>query len=258
MPDWNPSQYERFKAQRSHPFFDLMGMLESSTSPNLVDLGCGTGELTQTLHRTLKAAKTVGIDNSPAMLERAKTFEEAGLTFETGTLEAFAADHAYDVIFSNAALHWCPDHPELFERLSKALKPGGQLAVQVPANFDHPSHWLAKDIFDGEGFRSEANPPVTGDVLSPRQYAELLFKLGFEAQRVELRVYGHVLENTESVVEWTRGTTLTAYEKVLSPPRVPGFIQRDRDRRRSELGRSTPYFYGFNRILLWARQGLVR
>ena len=79
---WNPVQYERFRDERSQPFFDLMALVRPQAEMHVVDLGCGTGELTRELHRHLGAEETVGIDNAPGMLAKSNTFVEPGLRFE--------------------------------------------------------------------------------------------------------------------------------------------------------------------------------
>src|SRR5438105_3589650 len=185
---WNPVQYGKFGAERAGPFEDLLALVDPTPDGRrieyAVDLGCGTGELTARLHEHLGAADTVGIDSSAAMLEKARLLERPGLHFEPGDIAAFDARRRFDVIFSNAALHWVPDHQGLLGRLRDALSPGGQLAVQVPANADHPSHALPFEIaheapfcetlHDAGDALLEATP-----VLAPERYAELLDELGF-------------------------------------------------------------------------------
>src|SRR5216117_2935146 len=117
---WDPAQYERFRDERARPFLDLLALVRPRPGMRVVDLGCGTGELTARLHDEVAAG---------------------GLRFEASDIAAFAAHAAWDLVFSNAALHWVDDHPALFARLTAALRPGGQLAVQMPANFDHPPTW---------------------------------------------------------------------------------------------------------------------
>ena len=136
---WDPARYERFAAERAAPFHDLLSLVRPVPGGRVVDLGCGGGELTAQLHRRLEAAETLGLDSSPAMLERAAGLAGDGLRFEQGDIADFT-DAGWDVIFSNAALHWLPDHEGLLRRLVAGLNPGGQLAVQMPANHDHPSH----------------------------------------------------------------------------------------------------------------------
>jgi trans-aconitate 2-methyltransferase len=90
-------------------------------------------------------------------------------------------------------------------------------------------------------------------VLSPELYADLLYELGATTQVVRMEVYGHELASTDEVVEWVMGTLLTPYRTRLSPELFDDFIERYRERLLEELGEREPYFYGFRRILCWAR-----
>lgn len=253
---WNPAQYERFAAERRQPFDDLVALVERAPDMRVVDLGCGTGELTAGLHTTLGAHRTLGLERSANMLARSAAHARPGLEFVAGDIADFAPSAEWDLVLSNAALHWLPDHPALFRRLRRALVPGGQLALQVPANFDHPTHVLAAAIAAEEPFASVlAGRAQTGAVLAPATYAELLDDLGFARQSVRLQVYGHHLGSRDDVVEWVRGSLLTAYESVLSPELFAAFRERYRARLLPALRDTRPHFYPFKRILLWARLG---
>ena len=235
---WSPDQYERFKSERSQPFWDLAALVEPRSGMRVVDLGCGTGDLTRALHERLGAADTLGLDNSAEML--AKTPSVSGLRFENAKIESFDGKNL-DLIFSNAALHWIPDHELLFARLTRMLAPGGQLAVQMPANEDHLSHRTAAEVARELGVERRRSP-----VLPPERYAELLHNLGFARQHVRLQVYGHILPSSADVVEWVRGTLLTFYEQ-----QHPKFIERYRERLLAAIGEHRPYFYTYKRLLLW-------
>jgi trans-aconitate 2-methyltransferase len=253
---WDPRQYDRFRDERQAPFFDLLALVAPVPGGQVVDLGCGTGELTRELHRRSGAATTIGIDSSPAMLAEAAVYAGDGLSFQPGTIEGFRGE-ALDVVFANASLHWVPDHHELLGRLTASLGPGGQLAFQVPANFDHPSHRLAADIAAEAPFADAlAASPVegrAGHVLAPEAYAELLAALGFAEQHVRLQVYGHHLDSTDEVVEWVKGTLLTPYRARLETSLYDEFVAELRTRLRREVGDRAPYFYAFKRILCRAR-----
>ena len=117
----------------------------------LVLSGVPPAEAAARAHRARGASETLGLDSSPAMLERARAHAGAGLAFALGDIAGFEG-RGFDLVLSHAALHWVPGHPELLARLAGALAPGGQLAVQVPANHDHPSHRLAHALAAEEPF----------------------------------------------------------------------------------------------------------
>jgi trans-aconitate 2-methyltransferase len=263
---WDPSRYERFAAERNAPFYDLLALVRPVPDGRAVDLGCGTGALTADLHRRVRARETLGLDSSAAMLERARSVEGGGLRFVQGDIASFgdpghpgAAPGApsepgarWDLIFSNAALQWVPDHPRLLARLSTTLAPGGQLAVQVPANDDHVSHLVAAEVAGEEPFLGALGGyRRVSPVQPPERYAELLERLGFAEQHVRLQVYPHHLAGPEQVIEWIRGTALTDYQRRMPPALYEEFLARFRRRLLPRLERRRPYFYPFKRILLW-------
>src|SRR5207302_5948740 len=150
------------RKERAQPFWDLLALVEPRPAMRVADLGCGTGDMTLELHRKLQARETIGIDNSAAMLAKAPS--APGLRFELGSIEEF--DQPVDLIFSNAAFHWVPDHAALLARLRCE-----QLAVQMPMNDDHPSHVTAHELARTHEFRRllggfEKRPALPG----PAQY----------------------------------------------------------------------------------------
>ncbi len=251
---WNPVQYQRFAAERRLPFDDLLALVAAVPGGRAIDLGCGTGELTVELHEHLRAATTLGIDASAAMLATAPRAD--GVRFEVADLTALDPDERYDVVFGNAVLQWVPDHERLLARLTSLVAPGGQLAIQVPCNADHASHAVAAAVAAEEPFASAMGgspppDPVAANVLAPARYAELLHELGFADQRVRMQVYGHVLDSTAEVVEWVKGTSLTRFKAVLPDELYVDFLDAYRRRLVAELGDHRPYFYAFKRILFW-------
>lgn len=243
---WSPEQYERFKSERKQPFLDLLALVEKRPRMRVVDLGCGTGELTREMHEALGAEETLGIDNSETMLLKAGSFGGEMLRFENGDIEAFVTDRPFDLIFSNAALHWVPDHEQLLARLTRFLSADGQLAVQMPDNDDHPSHTTAARVASEFGIE-----PRPGYVLPVARYAELLHRLGFKNQHVRLQVYGHLLPSTGDVVEWVRGALLTHYEAMLPADRYEQFLTTYREELLQALGDERPYFYTYKRVVVW-------
>jgi trans-aconitate 2-methyltransferase len=254
---WDAEQYRRFAAERRQPFDDLKALCMPVVSGRIVDLGCGTGDLTAELHRDLRADDTLGIDRSEAMLAEASRWsnEVPGIHFELADLAEWQGGNV-DLVFANASLHWSGDHPGLLARLRSSLGAGGQLAFQVPATFGHPSHVLAAEVaaeprFSGPDGNDVERPGLS--VLTPSRYAEILHALGAVQQHARLQVYGHELPSVEAVVEWVRGTLLTPVRSRVDEATFDAYVDRYRERLLQELGQQRPYFYAFSRILCWAR-----
>lgn len=247
---WSPVQYERFRAERAQPFWDLAALVEARPGMRIADLGCGTGELTAQLHQKLQARETIGVDSSAAML--AKAPQVPGVRFEQRDIAAFEPQQEQDLIFSNAALHWVPDHPRLLRRLTLALGPGGQIAVQMPMMDDQITHVTAYELARSPEFRRlldgyERRAPL----MEPVRYAGWLHRLGYVRQHVRVAVYTHLLESRDDVVEWVRGALLTEYQKRLAPADWERFLARYRQMLIPQLEDVRPYFYPYPRILIW-------
>lgn len=255
-PDaWKPEAYARFAAERRQPFDDLLALVTPIPGGRAVDLGCGPGELTRVLHERTGAAETLGIDSSEAMLAKASSHAGHGVRFERGDIAAFAPEEPFDLVFSNAALQWVPEHDALFSRLTAAVKPGGQLAFQVPDNFDHASHRAAEEIASHASFREAlAGQPHARNVLPPEAYADRLDHLGFREQTVRLQIYGHRLPSREGVVSWVEGSLLSDYRRRLPAPLYDIFVGQYRERLMTMLPDERPYFFTYRRILVRARR----
>jgi trans-aconitate 2-methyltransferase len=246
MP-WNPEQYHRFQAERSAPFDDLLKLVQVRSALRVVDLGCGTGELTQRLANQLPASQVTGLDSSPQMLEKAAQYTRPGLHFESGDQARLAGE--WDLIFSNAALQWSEDHPTLLPHIFARLAPGGQLAVQVPSNHDHISHRLILETACEEPFRTMLGGFTRiSPVLSIEEYAHLFFELGAENILVFQKVYPHVLANADAVLDWISGTALVPYFERLGDGKQ-AFMDTMLTRMRTALPGS-PVFYPFKRTFI--------
>ena len=256
---WSPTKYREFAAERHQPFVDLLALIDGSTVADAVDLGCGPGELTREAAEHLGTSTMVGIDNSPAMLAKTQEHERDGVRFEFGDIGAWTADHDRDLVLAAASLQWVPDHAGVLRRWTAALRPGGQLAVQVPANAYMPSHTVADEVShlpqfaDAFGDAGPPPDPVADNVLEPEQYASLLYDLGYREQHVRLQVYPHVLPSSRSVVDWVRGTTLTRFQRALDATSFDTFLAEYEKRLLEVIGDNEPHFFPFRRILFWGR-----
>ena len=250
MP-WDPNQYHKFQAQRSAPFYDLLALVEVRPHLKVVDLGCGTGELTRQLADALPDSDVTGLDSSPQMLEKAASYAGPGLRFVRGDQAGLTGE--WDLIFSNAALHWSENHAELIPSLYQKLKPGGQIAVQVPSNFDHISHQLIRETAAEEPFRSILQGFIRhAPVLSIDRYAQLLFDCGGEDIVAFEKVYAHILADSDAVVEWISGTACVPYFERLGEQKDE-FVQVISTKMHAALPQS-PVFYPFRRTFFSARK----
>ena len=250
MP-WNPEQYHKFQSQRSAPFFDLLKLVEVRPNISAVDLGCGTGELTRQLADSLPESDILGLDSSSEMLEKTASFSRPSLRFEGGDQSHLRGE--WDLIFSNAALQWSENHEKLIPSLFKRLNPNGQLAVQVPSNHHHVSQGLIRELASEEpyqkilkGFNRQS------PVLPIDGYAQLLFNCGAEHITVFEKIYPHVLEDSDAVVEWVSGTALGPYFERLGKYKDE-FLNALRKRMRSAMPES-PVLFPFRRTLFSARK----
>ena len=249
MP-WDPDRYHKFQAERFAPFDDALRLVSVKPKLRVIDLGCGTGELTRRLSDALPESDVIGVDSSTEMLSRAEAQARPGLRFEQGRIEDVTGE--WDLVFSHAAIQWVDDHEALVPKLLSHARIGGQLVVQLPSNHGHPTHLFIRAIADEEPFRAALGGWVReSPVLSIDRYAELLHEHGGRALTVFEKVYAHELENAAALAEWTSGTALVPYFERLPKALHASFMQRYVARLR-ERHPGSPLFYGFRRTIFSA------
>lgn len=257
--EWDPETYARFAELRARPFWDLAALIDTSLPiRSMVDLGCGSGELTVALADRLGVADAIGVDSSTNMLEAAALRARPNRRFGSGDIASWSSTEPVDLLVANASLQWVADHPTVLAGWTAQLGPDGQIAVQVPANADHPSHTTAATVATREPFLSAmggAPPPdpVAANVLRPERYAELLHAAGIDGPHVRLQVYPQLMESSAAVVDWTSGTSLTRFFRVLPEVLHEPFVAAYRAELLSAIGDVRPYFYTFKRILMSGR-----
>lgn len=220
---WDPVQYAQFRTERNRPFFDLVAHVEADDPAQVVDLGCGTGELTATLAQRWPQASVLGIDSSPDMLMASHRYSGARVGFTQSRAQDFSAA-GVDVLVSNALLQWVPDHSLLLRRWAGELAAGGWLAFSVPSNFDAPSHVMMREVADSYRWRSRLRGVLrhTDAVATPAAYLDLLARAGLQVTAWQTS-YLHVLQGPDPVLEWVRGTGLRPVLAVLDPDEAAEF-----------------------------------
>lgn len=230
MTSWDPAQYERFADHRTRPFYDLIGRVGAESPSLIIDLGCGNGPMTIAAAERWDQARVVGVDSSAEMLERARALDaDARVTW----VQADVADWdpsgvgVPDVLLTNATLQWVPGHRDLIPQWLDVLAPGGWFAMQVPGNFEAPSHEILRDVAREhpraddllDGYR------MTSPVGDPAEYAELLAAHCDHVDAWEttyLQLLDPASEQESPVLEWVKGTALRPFlDKLTDDERGP-------------------------------------
>lgn len=231
-PSWDPGCYLTFGDQRLRPALDLLGRVPNKEAEALVDLGCGPGNVTPFLRQRFPEAAIYGVDNSSAMLAKARQAQPNAIWIEDD-IAAWHSERPLDVIYSNAALHWLPNHAELFPRLLEQLRPGGSLAVQMPDTGS--GQWreeLRQLAMEGPWAGNLAELIGPGNVLAPAAYHRLLAK---PAQSLDIwrTDYLHVLEGDDAVFTWTSGAGARPFLDRLDGTQKDDFAEAYRQRLRA-------------------------
>ena len=216
MP-WNPQAYEAFADHRMRPAIDLLGRVALEAPRRIVDLGCGSGNVTLLLAQRWPEAHILALDGAAEMLATARARSTA-IAWQQAELAAWRPSERFDLVFSNAALHWLTDHDTVFPRLADAVSPGGVLAVQMPSNFTAPSHSLMHALAREQPYRVYLERVLRpAPVLDADDYYALLAPR-FARIDIWSTDYLQVLRGENPVADWTRATWLGALLEALPEP----------------------------------------
>jgi len=221
---WNPDVYLAFADDRGRPFFDLLSRVGAEAPRRVVDLGCGPGNQTVHLRDRWPAAQLEAVDSSPEMVEAARG---RGIDARVGDIDAWHPAPDTDVVLSNAALQWVPTHRELLVRWATELPAGAWIAIQVPGNFDAPSHVAVRELAASPSWAEVLGdyPFRVGKVVDqPAEYANRLADAGCAVDTWET-TYIHQLTGATPVLDWISGSALTAVQSQLDDEQFGRFRQ---------------------------------
>jgi trans-aconitate 2-methyltransferase len=205
MTTWDPARYLQFADHRSRPFVDLIARVHGEPA-TIVDLGCGPGHLSAVLRGRWPLAAIHGVDSSPDMIDRATADNrDDRATYELADVTTWSAREPVDLIVSNALFQWVPDQLEVIERLAGLVAPGGTFALQVPGNYDAPSHRLLHEISSQPPYDEHTAGLHDDRGTAPEAYLDLFSALGW-AVDVWTTTYLHVLQGEDPVFDWISGT----------------------------------------------------
>jgi trans-aconitate 2-methyltransferase len=212
---WDPDVYLSFADHRGRPFYDLLTRVGAQDPRRVVDLGCGAGNLTIQLARRWPDAMIEALDGSPEMVAAAR---ERGVDAFVADLRTWTPRADTDVVLSNAVMQWVPEHRELLVRWAGQLGAGSWLAIQMPGNFESPSHAAVRAVARREEFAEALHDSLfrVGTVVdAPAMYAELLIDAGCTVDAWET-TYLHQLTGEHPVLDWISGTALTPVKERLN------------------------------------------
>lgn len=254
MP-WNPEIYNQFKNIRFQPFYDLASLIQDVPGMKAIDLGCGTGEQTAILAKKFPDATFTGIDSSAEMLEKGRELEHDRLHFRIATTEqVISADETWDLIFSNAALQWSEQHTLLFPAIISKLRPGGQLAVQMPYQPGNTLNIILRTLAAEEPYCSMLNGwNRPSSVLTTDDYTQLFFDNGLQDLNISQKVYPIVADTHDALFNFISGSALIPYMERLDATQQQAFITAFKTRITAHYA-TLPAIYAFKRILLYARK----
>jgi trans-aconitate 2-methyltransferase len=258
-PSWDPKHYELFLDLRLRPALDLLSRVTPASPQRIVDLGCGTGRVTELLAQRFPEAQVTGVDASREMLERARAAEGRARYIE-GDIAHFTPTEPLDLLVSNAALHWVADHEALFPRLLGDLAAGGVLAVQMPLSWPQDSHRLMREVLADGGLDGQPlGDPELRARMERRPVEEPAFYydcLADHASRIDLWTteYVQVLEGEDPVLAWVEGTGLRPILQGLAGAELERFLERYRVELRAAYPRRADgrTLFPFRRLFLVA------
>ncbi|TNC27611.1 trans-aconitate 2-methyltransferase [Amycolatopsis alkalitolerans] len=210
---WDAAKYLDYADLRGRPFYDLTGRIGAEAPRRVVDLGCGPGNLTLALAARWPSAVLEALDSSPEMVAAAQA---AGVPAQVVDVHDWKPAPDTDVVVTNAVLQWVPDHRELLRRWVGQLPSGAWFAMQVPGNFDAPSHAIIREL------AASVVPLRDEPVGTPRQYADLFADEGCLVDAWET-TYVQRLAGENAVLEWVAGTALRPVKAALDEASWEGF-----------------------------------
>lgn len=214
---WNANEYQIFKNERLQPTLDLINRLPNLNYKSILDIGCGSGMSTFPLEKRYPQANIVGVDMSSEMLEKAKQTKSTIQWVQRDCSKPLDDLGRFDLIFSNAFLHWLGslDNQEKFlSNVSKMLNPNGVLAVQLPNRNDMEVNMCIDAVASEYGTKFADIKKILNN-CSINDYYNMLLK-SYDKVQIWQTNYGHILNTHEEIIKFVGSTGLKPYLSILN------------------------------------------
>lgn len=220
MVKWDAVDYARNSTAQLGWALELIEKLKLKGNERVLDLGCGDGKVTAEIARAAPRGSVLGVDLSKDMIELATDSFPSGewpnLSFALGDASDLHCRPEFDVVFSNATLHWVRDHHPVLQGIRQALKPGGRALLQMGGRGNAAEVLRIAEEFASSGkwstyFRDFE--PVYG-FYGPEEYVPWLKEAGLEPVRVELIPKDMAQHGREGLAGWVRTTWLPYTQRV--------------------------------------------
>lgn len=209
--EWNAGEYAKYSSAQKTWAAELVEKLNLKGNEQVLDLGCGDGKISAEIARLVPKGSVTGIDNSEDMIKLAKeSYPDKNLTFRVMDAKEIIYNGQFDLVFSNAALHWVDDHRKVLEGIYRCLKPGGRFLIQTGGTGNAAA---AFEIINEMALLNEWLPYLK-DVKSPynflsdKDYELLIPGTGFKPMRIELLQKDMIHDGIEGFKGFIRTTWL--------------------------------------------------
>lgn len=228
--NWNAKDYQQNSTAQKQWAKELIEKLSLIGSEDVLDLGCGDGNVTSEIAHRVQDGTVIGIDNSSSMITLASQQYPAShypnLAFKLMDARELAFENQFDVVFSNAVLHWIKDHKPVLAGLFKSLKPDGKILLQMGAKDGVREYLSVLDqillLPEWKAYFQDFEFPY--GFMGIEEYEVMLLAAGFQIKRVELIAKDTIHANKEKFKGWIR-TTWIPYTECVPEGKREQFIE---------------------------------
>ena len=224
MPNYefNGEKYRKASAHQNEWGSAMIEELGIKDNAKILDLGCGDGRLTRELALHAKNGKAVGIDASYGMLDKAKEFTEPNLEFIHMDINRIAFDNEFDIIFSNAALHWVKDHSKLLINCFRALKPGGRIRFNFACEGNCETFFsIVKNLIREKEYIEHFKDFVWPWYMpSVSEYEKLMAQTNFTDIKIWEQPADRYFKNAEEITGWIDQPSIVPFLQEINNEKV--------------------------------------